>query len=408
MLKWLLGRRSAENPQVPLSSPQAFATLFGEEWTSAAGVTVTREAALGVPAVLAAVDFLSSTIASLPLHVFERQGDARERVGGNIDALLNSAVSEGWTAHEWRKWVMQEVLTAGRAYSLILRTRGGEVAAIEPLETSTVEPVGVITARGLRLRYRVRVDGKPPVEYPASRIIDLAFMRAADRVGHISPISRCRNAIGLAIAIERFASRYFQKGGVPPLALTGPFQSAEASERAASDILNALAVSAKEGRNVLVLPFGHELKSIGSDPEKAQLIEAQRWCVEQIARIYNVPLAFLKDLTHGTFSNTEQQDLQFVKHTVLHWTHRIEQELTLKLFGADDRRFVEFNVDGLLRGDFRARMEGFRVAVQGGFMTPNEVRRKLNLEDKPGGDTLLIQGATVPLPSQVNDGGEDG
>ena len=149
----------------------------------------------------------------------------------------------------------------------------------------------------------------------------------------------------------------------------------------------------------MALPLGHELKTIGLSPENMQLIELQRFSIEQIARIYSLPPVFLQDLTHGTFSNTEQQDLHFVKHTVKRWVEQFEQEMNLKFFGRGSDFYVEFNVDGLLRGDLKSRMEAYAVSIQNAIRTPDEIRAIENLPAM-GATELLIQGATVPLGSQ--------
>jgi HK97 family phage portal protein len=149
----------------------------------------------------------------------------------------------------------------------------------------------------------------------------------------------------------------------------------------------------------MALPLGHELKTIGLSPENMQLLELQRFSIEQIARIYSLPPVFLQDLTHGTFSNTEQQDLHFVKHTVKRWVEQFEQEMNLKFFGRGSDFYVEFNVDGLLRGDLKSRMEAYAVSIQNAIRTPDEIRAIENLPAK-GATDLLIQGATVPLGSQ--------
>jgi len=167
----------------------------------------------------------------------------------------------------------------------------------------------------------------------------------------------------------------------------------------------------------MIMPTGHELKPVGVDPQKSQMVEARRMQIEEIARIYGIPPVFLQDLTHGTFSNTEQQDLNLVKHLISQWVKAWEQELNLKLFSARNRtKFVEFNIDGLLRGDFKTRMEGYAKAIQNAINTPDEVRAMENWP-KQGGEAekLHIQGATVPLGMQstaaappANDNKEDG
>jgi len=202
----------------------------------------------------------------------------------------------------------------------------------------------------------------------------------------------------MAIAATQYGARFLRGGGVPPFAVTGGFASKGAMTRARDDLEKAVSDAAKEERQALVLPAGLEIKPIGGDPEKAQLVELHRFMVEQVARMFSLPPTFLQDLTHGTYSNTEQQDLHLVKHTLRRWIEEFEAELNLTLFGfSTDGRFVEHNVDGLLRGDFMTRMQGHAVAVQNGIETPNEARETEHRPPKPGGDDLMIQGATVPI-----------
>jgi HK97 family phage portal protein len=188
---------------------------------------------------------------------------------------------------------------------------------------------------------------------------------------------------------------------VPPFAVTGNFQSPGAMKRAADDLHEAVLKASKEERQALVLPLGLDIKEIGASPDKMQFVELKRFLVEEVARIYSMPPNFVQDLSKGTFSNTEQQDLHLVKHTLRRWVTQIEQELNLKLFGRSSTvQFVEFNLDGILRGDFKTRMEGYAQGIQNSVLKPNEARRRENLPDDPDGGRLLVQGATVPLGSQ--------
>ena len=257
--------------------------------------------------------------------------------------------------------------------------------------------------------YDVRIGSQLTKTYAATDIIDIPFMLEHDFVDHRGPIATNRDAIGMAIAASRYGSKAFQSGGVPPAVMTGPFQSGAAASRASEDVANTMAKLARDGRPVMALPLGHELKAIGFAPEQMQLLELQRFSIEQIARIYNLPPIFLQDLTHGTFSNTEQQDLHFVKHTVKRWVEQTEAELNLKLFGRGSPFFCEFNLDGLMRGDLKTRMEAHATAIQNGIRTPNEVRKIESMPPLLGGDDLMIQGATVPLATQggVSDAGSE-
>jgi HK97 family phage portal protein len=173
-------------------------------------------------------------------------------------------------------------------------------------------------------------------------------------------------------------------------------------KRAMTDIGRAIDGAKASDKPIFPMPPGHTLTQVGFDPEKGQMTDARRFQIEEIARIYGLPPIFLQDLTHGTFSNSEQQDLHLVKHTISQWVQALEEEMNLKLFGQrNGGRYVEHNVDGLLRGDFKTRMEGLAIGVQNSLISPDEGRALENRPAKGGNaDKLLIQGATVPLDSQ--------
>ncbi len=387
-------RASLEDPTVPISDRNIL-TLFGLGSMSATGEVVTVDNALGIPAVWAAVNFLSGTMAGLPLHVFERDGDARKRTAGTLETILNDAVNDGMSSFDWRKYSFDQVFTDGRAVSFIERNTARRVVNIWPLD-----PNGLTIKRVSGRKVYVYKDGSRTVTYQADEVIDIPFMLKRDMLAHYSPIMSNKDAIGLAQAITKYGSKFFQNGGVPPFAIEGPFQSPGGAQRASDDLAESVKKAAKESRLGLAIPAGHKIHQIGVDAEKSQMVETQRFNVEQIARIYSLPPTFLQDLTHGTFSNTEQQDLHLTKHTIKRWVEQFEKELNLKLFGRHNtKQFVEMNLDGLLRGDFKTRMEGYANAIQNSLLKPNEARRHENYPDDPDGDNLMINSATVPISS---------
>lgn len=384
--------RNLENPTAPVSANDFLQVMGWGDLFASSGVNVNVDTALGVPAVWSAVNFIAGTIAGLPLQVYRKTDEGRERVKGDIADILHSVVNDGMSSFEWRKYSFEQVLTGGRSITYIERNNSGAVVNLWPLDPTKV-------------RVQMQLDGRKTYHtssrvYEASEVIDVPFMLKANMFEHRGPIGSNKDAIGMAIAASRYGSKAFQSGGIPPAVLQGPFQSGAAASRASEDVANTTLKLAKEGRPIMALPLGHELKSIGLSPENMQLIELQRFSIEQIARIYSLPPVFLQDLTHGTFSNTEQQDLHFVKHTIKRWVEQFEQEMNLKLFGRKSEFYVEFNVDGLLRGDLKTRMEAHATSIQNGIRTPNEVREIENMQAKENGDDLLIQGATVPLGSQ--------
>lgn len=390
-------RATVEDPTVPISSANILDFLGAAGGTSASGVNVTIEKAMGVPAIWAAVNFISGTMAGLPLHLYQKTEDGREKVDSPLATILHDSWNDEASSFDARKYSYEQVLTGGRSLTFIERNAMGRVINLWPLNPENVK----IKMRGGRKVYHYKEPNRSEIVYEAKEIIDIPFSLQSDMMTSRSPILTNKDTIGLGIAATAYGSKLFQNGGVPPFMITGNFESGAALKRASDDLQAAIRTAAKENRLALSLPSGHEIKSIGIDPEKSQLVELKRFLVEEYARIYSLPPVFLQDLSHGTFSNTEQQDLHFVKHTIKRWVEQAEQEMNLKLFGKLNNEFyVEFNLDGLLRGDFKTRMDGYASGIQNGVLTPNEARRQENRPDMEEGDTLMIQGATVPLGSQ--------
>jgi HK97 family phage portal protein len=354
---------------------------------------VTIESALRVPAVWAAVSFLSRTLAALPLHAYRKADKGPEKIEGGLETLIHEAPNREWTSFKLRQHFWQQVFTGGRGLLYIERS-GTNITGLWP-----IDPLRVKITRTPTGETTYQINEKP---FSASEIIDVPFMLRSDGLKHYGPIVQGAEVIQLALAMTKYGAKFFAGGGVPPLGLFGPLATGtDAMRRALADVGRAIEVSRESNIPIVQLPTGFELKPIGFDPAKGQMTEAHRFQVEQIARIYQMPPVFLQDLTNGTFTNSEQQDLFFVKHLVVQWSQALEEECNLKLFGQrNGGRFVEHSLDGLLRGDYATRMEGHAASIQNAIRTPNEVRRLENLPDLPKGDELLIQGATVPLGSQ--------
>lgn len=390
-------RATVEDPTVPISSVNILDFLGASGGASASGVNVTIEKAMGVPAIWAAVNFISGTMAGLPLNLYQKTDAGRQRVDSALATILHDSWNDETSSFDARKYSYEQVFTSGRSLTFIDRNTAGRVVNLWPLNPERVK----IEMRGGRKVYRYKEQGRNEIVYLSSEIIDLPFSLHADMMTCRSPILTNADTIGLGIAATQYGSKLFQNGGVPPFMITGNFASGAALKRASDDLQGAIRNAAKENRLAVALPTGHEIKSIGIDPEKSQLVELKRFLIEEYARIYSLPPTFLQDLSNGTFSNTEQQDLHFVKHTIKRWVEQTEQEMNLKLFGKLNNEFyVEFNLDGLLRGDFKTRMDGYASGIQNGVLTPNEARRQENRPDMDEGGKLMIQGATVPLGSQ--------
>jgi HK97 family phage portal protein len=396
----LRGRQDAEARQIS-SIPGIERSDFN--WSAIGNLAnvelppVTIDSALTVPAVLAAVSFLPRSLAAMPLHAYRATAEGSQKISGGIETLVHEAPNAEWTAFKLRQYFWQQVFTGGRGLIFIERS-GTAVTGLYPMN-----PTRTTIKRDGMGRTTYEVDGKT---YPAADVIDVPFMLKSDGLGHYGPIQLGAGAIQASLAMQKYGAQFFAGGGVPPLALTGPLPTGPgAQQRALADMHRAIENAQSGNKPMFPIPPGYELKPVGFDPDKGQMTDARRFAVEEVARIFGLPPVFLQDLSRGTFSNTEQQDLHLVKHTLSQWCQALEEEMNLKLFGQrNGRRFVEHNVDGLLRGDFKTRMEGLARAVQSAIMTPDEARELENRPAKGGkAGELFMQGATMPIDSVPED-----
>lgn len=394
-------RSSIENPAVPVSQSSEFLALFGVGGANLPNVTI--DSALTVPAVLAAVAFLSRTMAALPLHAYRSTKNGATRLTGRTAVTVHESANDLMGMVRFRQYFWQQVFTGGRGLAWIERD-GANIEAFWPMDPRKT----TIKRNGFDVIYRH--DNR---DYPAADVIDVPFMLKADQVSHYGPIVLAAKAIQLALAMNDYGSNFFAGGGVPPLALEGPLpQGAEGLQRAMNDMRRAIDEAKKNGRQMFPIPPGHKLNAVGFDPQKGQMTDARLFQIQEIARAFQLPPAFLQDLSKGTFANVEQQDLHLVKHLIGQWAKVFEDELNLKLFGRNrGGRYVEHNLDGLQRGDFKSRIEGIARAIQTAQMTPNEARALENRprHENPAADELLVQGATVVLGQQPERGiGDNG
>ncbi len=215
-----------------------------------------------------------------------------------------------------------------------------------------------------------------------------------------SPIAMAKNAVGLAMAAEEYGAKFFVNGAAPSGVLEHPgtIKDPERIRQSWHSIFGGSANSNK----IAVLEEGLKYTPIAISPEQAQFLETRKFQINEIARIFRVPPHMLADLEKSSFSNIEQQSLEFVKYTLDPWVIRWEQAMNKALLFDSEKRevFTKFNVDGLLRGDYASRMTGYATARQNGWMSANDIRELENLDRIPaelGGDLYLINGAMTKL-----------
>lgn len=373
---------------------QAAGWLGGE---SATGINVTQEGALRYSAVFACVRVLAESVASLPLHVYERQPDGKERAPEHpLYKLLHDTPNPYMTSFELRETLQGHLALWGNGYCEIEYSNGGVPVALWPLRPDRMEAVQR-TENGLVYSYRLPQGGV--VKLPGYAVWHLRGLSSDGLVGY-SPIALMRQAVALGLAAEEFGARFFGNDARPGGVLQHPgVLSAKGAEnlRASWDSKHG---GLSNSHRVAILEEGMTYNQIGVPPNDAQFLETRKMQVTEIARIFRVPPHMLADLDRATFSNIEHQSIGFVTHTIRPWLVRWEQSIQQQLMPERDRDryFVEFLVDGLLRGDTTSRYAAYAVGRQNGWLSANDIRRMENMNPLPDeqGDVYLVPLNMVP------------
>ena len=367
---------------------------FGRTWS---GKSVTERTAMQITAVYACVRIIAETVASLPLHVYEYTDSGKEKVYTHpLYRLLHDIPNPEMNSFVMREVMMSHLLLWGNSYSQIIRNGKGEVLALYPLlpEKMTVE-------RGAdnRIYYKYFSDKDGMIVFRKEEILHIVGLGFDGLIGY-SPIAMAKNAIGLSIAAEEYGSSFFSNSGTPSGVLEHPGVLKEPEK--VRDAWNAAYGGSTNAHKVAVLEEGMKFNPISINPQEAQFLETRKFQVNEICRIFRVPPHMIADLERSSFNNIEQQSLDFVTNTMRPWLVRIEQTIFQQLFSESEQEklFVKFNVDGLLRGDFQSRMNGYAVGRQNGWLSANDIRELEDLNKIPteeGGDRYLCNGNMIDI-----------
>ena len=386
---------------------------------TSSGKPVNETTAMQMTAVYSCVRILSETVAGLPLNVYRYNdsGGKEKALKHPLYRLLHDEPNPEMTSFAFRETLMSHLLLWGNAYAQIIRNARGEVVALYPLMPNKMT---VDRDQNGRLFYLYQRGSEDPttlgntsqVYLAPSDVLHIPGLGFDGLIGY-SPIAMAKNAIGLAIATEEYGAKFFANGAAPagvlehPGTIKDPIRVKESWNSAYQGSANA--------HKIAVLEEGMKYTAIGIAPEQAQFLETRKFQINEIARIFRVPPHMLADLEKSSFSNIEQQSLEFVKYTLDPWVVRWEQSMCRVLFSESEKPdyFIRFNVDGLLRGDYASRMSGYATARQNGWMSANDIRELENLDriaPELGGDLYLINGAMMllaaPQSGSVVSGGE--
>ena len=371
---------------------------------STSGKKVNERSAMQMTAVYACVRILSESIASLPVHLYqyESEGNKAKAVKHPLYRILHDEPNPEMTSFVFRETLMTHLLLWGNAYSQIIRNGKGEVIGLYPLMPNRMtvdrDSNGQIIYQYQMQDSDAHTGKSGSVTLRPSEVLHVPGLGFDGLVGY-SPIAMAKNAIGLSIATEEYGAKFFANGATPGgiLEFPGTVKNPESIRESWNK-----GFSGNNSHKVAILEEGMKYTPISISPEQAQFLETRKFQIDEIARIFRVPPHMVGDLEKSSFSNIEQQSLEFVKYTLEPWIIRWEQSLNRALLTEKEKPdyFVKFNVDGLLRGDYQSRMNGYAIARQNGWMSANDIRSLEQLDlipDELGGNLYLINGNMTKL-----------
>jgi HK97 family phage portal protein len=309
------------------------------------------------------------------------------------------------TAFSFKEALMTNLLLWGNAYAQIIRDKHGQILSLYPLLSSRMNISK--NQNGDRI-YTYTNDKGEMFTLKRDQVLHIGGI-GFDGISGLSPISVAREAIGLAKATEVYGNKFFANGARPGGVLEHPGTLKDPSK--VRESWETVYKGAQNSHKIAVLEEGMKYHEIGMPQKDAQFLETRQFQLNEICRLFRVPPHLVGDLTRSTFSNIEHQSIDYVVHTLRPWLVRLEQAINLNLLNEYERRdyFAKFNVDGLLRGDFAARMSGYAVGRQNGWYSANDIRELEDMNPIPedqGGDIYLVNGNMVSANNAGQNGGD--
>lgn len=402
-IKSLFGFGQARDKPVDKAADAGYSFLFGR---TTSGKPVNERTAMQTTAVYACVRILAEAVASLPLHVYEYQDDGGKKLVHDhpLYYLLHDEPNPEMTSFVFRETLMSHLLIWGNAYAQIIRDGAGRVLGLYPLLPDKME-VQRDDKGNIYYVYSRNSDENPTfkeygnIKLKAEDVLHIPGLGFDGLIGY-SPIAMAKNAVGMTLACEEYGASFFANGANPGGVLEHPGVLKDPSK--VRESWNSVYRGVSNAHKIAVLEEGMKYQQIGIPPEEAQFLETRKFQINEIARLYRIPPHMVGDLDKSSFSNIEQQSLEFVKYTLDPWVIRWEQSLqrSLLLPGEKGKYFIKLNVDGLLRGDYQSRMNGYAVGRQNGWFSANDIREMENMNpipDEEGGNLYLINGAMTKL-----------
>lgn len=389
-----------------IDNPRGWEPVFGHLETNS-GQTVSPDSAMGVITVQACVRILSTLIASLPVYIYRKDGEGRERdTSLPLYGVLHDQPNPFQTAFEFWEMMITHACYRGRGIARQFDDGRGNVTALVPINPDRVKAKRVGTGR---LVYTVTMpEAGEPMVLTQDQVFDMRLV-TLDGYTPVSLIQLHKEGIGLAMGMEQHAATFFKNDASP----SGVLKTASDYDAVADKAMKESWIAAHSGANknsIAVLWKGMEFQKIGMTSEEAQFLESRRYQRSDIANIFGIPVYLLNDLEKGaSFASVEQVNKSLIDFTFRPWAKRIEQCIRRDLIADPETYSAEFSFDALLRGSTKERYEAHQLALLNGWKNVNEVRRDENMNPIPGGETYRVQMQNVPIngapPTQSPPGG---
>ena len=359
------------------------ATLYG----NSSGVRVSEKSSIGLTAVWASVRLLSETIASLPINVYKMDKDGSKYIDSPnpLNKLISISPSPNYTRYNFIETMMSHLLLWGNAYAGIKRNGGARPVELQILNPENVEPFQ--SDDDNLIYYKVKDRGILS-DREMLHIVGFSY----DGIMGKSPIQSCQEALGIASASQRFGANFFGRGANLSGILEHPSRLSDDAANRLRESWNQRFSGIQNSHQTAILEEGVKFKPIGMPLADAQFIETRRFSVEEVARIFRVPNHLINDLTKATYSNIEQQSLEFTKYSLTPYLVNWEQELNRKLLADREQvtHFFKFQTKELIRGDADSRADYYRRLFELGALSPNEIRQMEGLNKIDKGDEYFV------------------
>lgn len=385
-------RNNPNRPSTNLSNPAEWLFAGNESKT---GISVTENTAMQLSAVFGAVRVISETMATLPWHVKQStDGMVRNADAHPINKLIHTP-NQLMSDFTFREACQANLCLHGNAFIAIKRDNAGNPIKLIPIAPERVSVKIYEDEKFYQIDDKETFDDSEMIH-----IVGLGF----DGVIGKSVIECARESIGLGLAADQFGGSFFGNGANISAVLTHPARLSDEAYKRLMRSWSQRNTGLNNSHKTAILEEGMNVTKLSVSPQDSQFISTRKFGVEDIARFFRLPLAYLGSMDQSsTRANVEEQGIMFQRNTILPWVKRWEAELNRKLFVGDSDYYIRFEMDGLLRGDIKSRYQSYAVARQWGFLSANDIRRFENMEPIDGGNVYLQPLNMTDVSANVND-----